>query len=244
MTDARTLKIIEADVISSSTPLEMQLAGVHPRCYVTTDRLTRIRASRNEKPYKSILSSMQRAVNSMAEQPILAEGDNGEPIRLANFQAAGVDKRGYGDRIPDAAAYYLATGDTAARELALDAMRALSQYEDWGASLTYGHWAHGMACGIDWLWDDIDPKERDYFLDILYKRTEHVFGKWSSYRSGEPFGYTWNIMGVILGGLSAGAGVLYGERPDVARFVNLATEKARSTAHALGDDGVSAEGVA
>lgn len=244
MNRAETLRTIETDVISSSTPLEMQLAGIHPRCHVRADHLARIRARRDEEPYRSMLSAMQRAVDGMGEQPILAEGDNGEPIKTANFQAAGVDKRGYGDRIPAAAAYYAVTGDTAARDLALETMRALADYREWGSSLTYGHWAHGMACGIDWLWDDLDAEGRDHFLDVLYARTEHVFGEWSSYRSGEPFGYTWNIMGVILGGLSAAAGVLYGERPDVARFVNLVTEKARCTAYALGDDGVSPEGVA
>jgi len=244
MTGNRVSEIVDNDVISSSTPLEMELAGVHPRLHTTAARIKSIRQRKDERPYCYILASSKRAVEALAETPLLAAGDSGEPIRLANFQAPGVDKREYGDRIYRTAGYYVLSGDTGARDQALQIMRALAAYEDWGTSLGFGHWAHGMACGIDWLWDEIDPAERDYFLDILLKHTERLFDAWSSYRSGEPFGYTWNIMGVILGGFGAAAGVLYGERPDIARFINLLTEKARASAHALGDDGVSPEGMA
>ena len=244
MTRNRVAEIIDNDVISSSTPLEMALAGVHPRLHVSATRLEAIRQRKDQQPYAGLLASIQHTANALAERPLLAEHDTGKPVKLANFQAPGVDKRGYGDRIYQAAGHYLLSGDTGARDLALDTMRALAAYHDWGTSLGYGHWAHGMACGIDWLWDEIDASERDYFLDVLLKQTEHLFDEWASYRSGEPFGYTWNIMGVILGGFGAAAGVLYGERPHIARFINLLTEKARASAHALGDDGVSPEGMA
>ena len=240
----RVCETVANDVITTSTPLEMHLAGVHPRLHITAERLEAIRRRKGEQPYAYMFASMRRTVTALADSPLLAEGDSGDPIKLANFQASGVDKRGYGDRIHQAAGCYLLSGDADARDLALDTMRALAAYKDWGTSLTYGHWAHGMACGIDWLWDEIERDEREHLLDILLKHTKQVFEHWSSYHSGEPFGYTWNIMGVILGGLSAAAGALYGERPDVARYVNLATEKARASANALGEDGVSPEGMA
>lgn len=242
--DKRVADIVLNDVISSSTPLEMHLAGVHPRLHYTADRLANIQKNKERAPYRSMLAGMARAAVKLEESPLLSEDDKGQPIKTANFQASGADKREYGDRIYQAAGHFLLSGEPRSRERALDVMRALAAYSQWGSSLMYGHWAHGMACGIDWLWDEIDEAERNYFLDTLYARTEHVFGEWASYRSGEPFGYTWNIMGVILGGLGAAAGVLYGERPDVARMVNLVTEKTRASANALGDDGVSPEGMA
>jgi len=244
MTRNRVSETVDSDVISSSTPLEMDLAGVHPRLHVSAARLESIRRRRNEQPYAGFLASMKRSVDALAETPLLAEGDTGEPVMLPNFQAPGVDKREYGDRIYQTAGYYVLSGDTSARDQALDIMRALAAYKEWGTSLGYGHWAHGMACGIDWLWDEIDAQERDYFLDALLEHTEHLFDEWASYRSGEPFGYTWNIMGVILGGFGAAAGVLYGERPSIARFINLFTEKTRASANALGGDGISPEGIA
>ena len=244
MTRSRVSEIVDNDFISSSTPLEMELAGVHPRLHVSAARLEAIRRRKDERPYTYILASVKRTADALADQPLLAEGDEGQPIKLANFQAPGVDKREYGDRIYQIAGHYVLSGDPDARDRALDIMRALAAYEEWGTSLGYGHWAHGMACGIDWLWDEIDAAERDYFLDALLKHTEHLFDEWASYRSGEPFGYTWNIMGVILGGFGAAACVLYGERPNIARFINLFTEKTRASANALGDDGVSPEGMA
>jgi hypothetical protein len=70
-----------------------------------------------------------------------------------------------------------------------------------------------------------------------------VFDAWASYRSGEPFGYTWNISAVVLGGLAATAACLYGERPDVAPIANLSWEKMHCQSRALGPDGVSPEGL-
>ena len=110
MTNNRVSEIVESDVISSSTPLEMELAGVHPRLHVTAARLDAIRRRKDERPYSYMLPSMKRAVDAIAETPLLAEGDSGEPIRLANFQASGVDKREYGDRIYQAAGYYGLSG--------------------------------------------------------------------------------------------------------------------------------------
>lgn len=233
MKTRRQKELIEQDVISSATPLEMQLAGVHPRCHISAKRLAEIRARQHKEPYAPILKSMSRTMEGLRGKEVLPENDPGKDV----------DKRGYEGWITEPACHYLITGDRTSLEFALKTMRAIAAYKDWGHSLVFGHFAHGMACGIDWLWDEIEEKDRNYFLDILEDRARMVFHKWSACESGEPFGYTWNIMGVVLAGLAAAACALYGERERISPLINLVTEKARGTAFALGDDGVSPEGM-
>ncbi len=134
MTRKRVSEIIDNDVISSSTPLEMEMAGVHPRLHVSATRLEAICQCKDQQPYAGLLASIQHTVDALAERPLLAEHDTGKPVKLANFQAPGVGKREYGDRIYQAAGHYLLSGDTGARDLALDTMRALAAY-----SLYFGH---------------------------------------------------------------------------------------------------------
>lgn len=243
MSNSPASAIVNEDVISSSTPLEMTLAGVHPRVFVNAHQRDLIQQRSADEPYCSMLESLRHTVNQLARQTVLAENDKGTPVKTRDFQSSGTDKRKYGDWIYEAAGYYMLTGDIEARDLALTIMRAVARYESWGTSLMFGHYAKGMACGIDWLWNDLETSERAYFLDILHKHTRVVFDEWASYHSGEPFGYTWNIMGVILAGLSAAAMVLYGERPGISPIINLVVEKTRAALHALGDDGVSPEGI-
>ena len=81
MTDQRVRDIVENDVISSSTPLEMELAGVHPRLHVTAERLDYVRQHKDEKPYSYMLKSMKSTAERLASELADASKGTGATIK-------------------------------------------------------------------------------------------------------------------------------------------------------------------
>lgn len=231
----RTASIIEADVINSASPLETTLAGIHPRMLMTAESLPLLKSRASEAPWQGWLEALRQQADKMLEQEL--------PSPLMGTPHHVLDIRHLGEQMIHLALLYRVSGNAAYRDRTFFLMDRLSAEADWGHSLIYGHWARGFGFALDWLWDDIDEDQRQTFVETLYDRSKSVFDLWASYQSGEPFGYTWNISAVVLGGLMASAACLYGERPGIAPMANMAWEKMRCQSAALGPDGVSPEGV-
>lgn len=227
--------IAASDVINSATPLECGLLGVHPRLMCVRQPFDRLRGRLGAEPWKGWLAQLVRDGDALLRTELSG--------RLMGTPVSVFDIRGLGGHLISLSLLHRLTERPVYRERVGSLMGRLAAETDWGDSLVYGHWAQGFAIALDWLWHDFDAETRSRHIETLYARTRHVFDRWASYRSGDPFGYTWNISSVVLGGITATAGCLYGERPDIAPLANLAWEKLRGQSAALGPDGVSPEGI-
>ncbi len=230
-----TAAIAAVDIITSATPLEGPLLGVHPRLLCIRHPFERLRERLGVEPWKSVFDSLKRDGESLLTVSL--------PQSLVGTPPSVFDVRQLGGHLISLSLLYRLTGEPKYRARIGYLMQRLTDEKDWGDSLIYGHWAQGFSIALDWLWHDFDEAARRSHIETLYHRTRHVFDLWASYRAGDPFGYTWNIASVVLGGMTATAACLYGERPDVAPFANLAWEKMRCQSLALGPDGVSPEGI-
>jgi len=227
--------IAAADVINSATPIETDLLGIHPRMLCIKHPFTRLRAHLGTDPWKGWFAELVKQGQSLLAQEL--------PATLMGTPPHQFDVRHLGEQMILLALLARLTDDASCRTRLAYLMQRLTDEKDWGHSLIYGHWARGFAFALDWMWHDLDAATRNAHVETLYTRTRQVFDAWATYRSGEPFGYTWNISAVVLGGVTATAACLYGERPDIAPIMNLAWEKMRLQSLALGPDGVSPEGI-
>lgn len=227
--------IAAADIITSATQVECELLGVHPRLLCVRHPFDRLRSRLGVEPWKHWFEQLRREGDKMLSVAL--------PEKLMNTPYSVFDVRGLGSHLIHLALLHRLTQETKYQRRVEYLMDRLAAEEDWGDSLIFGHWAQGFAVALDWLWHDLAPEARAGYVETLYQRTRHVFDKWATYKAGEPFGYTWNISAVVLGGMTAAAACLYGERPDVGPLANMACEKMRAQSAALGPDGVSPEGI-
>jgi hypothetical protein len=223
-------RIVTQDIITSATPLETGLAGVHPRLYASEGDFKRLRRLVRREPYASLLARVRRFADSF-------------PRNLDGRHWQG-DLRTSGDLLASLALLWKITRkpDDLARARTL--MRTLADRRDWGVDLEFGHLGHGAALAWDWLYHDLPRRERDRLADALVAKGRVFFEIWSDYDHFAAFAYTWNHMAVPLTGLTAMACALYGERPRLARWLKMALEKTRLMAGSLGPDGLSPEGTA
>lgn len=224
-----------ADVINSATPIETTLLGKHPRLLADDAAFKRLRSRLKTAPWSGWFEKLSRQAERALSMAL--------PESLMKAPISVMDVRQLGEQLILLALLYRLSGEARYMERASFLMDKLTNEPKWGHSLIFGHWARGFAFALDWLWHDFDADTRARHVETLHAQARAVFDMWASYRSGEPFGYTWNISAVVLGGVSAAAACLYGERAEIAPLANLAWEKMRCQSAALGPDGVSPEGV-
>ncbi len=219
------------EIINSATPLETRYAGVHPRLYATAEAIAELRARLNREPWSGFL----RRVRAQADALIQA----GPPER----GVSGDNARGIGCGLAHLAIARQLTGADQYLEAARAHLAAMAAREDWTTSLMFGHWAHGVAVAYDWLFHELDESLRRSVRQALYDRTRRVFEDWVHYVNAYPTCYTWNHTGVVHHGLLAAGCALWGDLGGIAPILNLAIEKLRLMAGALGPDGASQEGL-
>ena len=227
--------VAAADVINSAAPIENELLGLHPRLLTVRRPLSTLQQNLSQEPWSTQYAPLLRQADKMIQTEL--------PADIYNTPYSVFDVRSIGSHLITLALAYKLSGRECYLNHTTLLMERLAAEPHWGHSLIYGHWAQGFSFALDWLWHDLTPDTRQSHIETLYQRTHHVFQLWASYRAGEPFGYTWNISSVVLGGVTATAAVLYGERPDIAPLANLCWEKMRLQSFALGPDGLSPEGI-
>jgi len=221
------------DVIVGTTPLENELAGLHPRLYATQERFDQVKANLQRDPWATMLQKLRGAADHALLQgcPTPKDGE-------------GKDLRGWvGGGLATLALAWRLTGDRKYFGGAVQYMKTAALYEDWGTSLVFGHWAHGMAVAYDWLYHDLDEATRSAISAHLRRQGQRMFDAWGSYKLATGIYYTFNHMAVPLGGLASAAGALYGEEPEIAPWLRRVLDKARLITTALGPDGASQEGI-
>ncbi len=218
------------DIINSVTPLEMGLAGIHPRLYASDADFKRLRTLIHKEPYASLLA---RVIQVVKAHPC-----------VNSYRSLSGDIRGYGCLLPNLALLWKLTGNRLYFRQTCTLLNALTARNDWSTDLIFGHFAHGAAVAWDWLYHDLPRPLRERVADRLIGHGRVFFKEWADYNHFAAFAYTWNHMAVPLTGLTAMACALYGERPDIAPWLKMALEKTRLMTDSFGSDGVSPEGMA
>ena len=222
---------MNTEVIDGATRLENELASTHPRLYFT------------EQTWPGIRRRIRSRAMARWTRPFLQQADHivhSLPARGTISMTGDTRRRGC-DMATLALAFRL-TGKRPYRTAALRLMEASNTHPSW-VSLIFGHFAHGFALAYDWMYDTLTPAQRRHLGGILRTRCQTEFERYTSLKDSMAFAYTCNHQPVILAGLTAGAGALFGEYEGPALWLRLVREKVELIRTALGPDGVSPEGI-
>ncbi|MCE9592361.1 MAG: DUF4962 domain-containing protein, partial [Planctomycetes bacterium] len=217
-----------AGVITSISPLENGLIGVHPRLHGDAAWWESMRTKLDADPWSGLWARVKR----------VAEGELKRAI-----PAAYVGDRWWGSRLPVIAMAYRFTGDRRFLDLARRQMLTQAEQLDRDSGLSGGHVLYGTAVAYDWLYHDLTEDDRVLIRNGLHHRGSAMYRALNDTGAWHSTIYTCNHFPVNLAGLVAAAGAIYGEAPGVAAWLRLGVEKARLTKQALGSDGASQEGI-
>ncbi len=221
--------IWEQDVIDSATPIENQLAGVHPRLYLTAARFEELRGQLGADPYRHLWGKVEARARAGLDT-------------VGKVAAVG-DKRGVGCMLPHVAMAYRLTGDRRYLQAAIDLVTELAAAKAMDTSLVGGHVLHGVALVYDWLYHDLDPASLALCRQTLQDGGREMYLHMAMLECATGTGYTWNHMSVAHCGLMAAGSALYGDVPGIAPWLRCALEKTRGMVMALSADGASQEGI-
>lgn len=217
------------DIITGSTPLEDQLDKVRPRLFMNAAKLDELKRQVTSEPY----TSMYRRVVQLADAGVKNGFSRAE-------SGAGIG-RGRGTVMPNLALTFFISWNEKYLDAAKESMLAAVSFDTWGESLDYGETSFGLAIAYDWLHGVLDDETLEQVRDALYKHgseRHQYIGQNSGWLANV---YTCNHLAVVMAGLMASAGTLYGDCDNIAPWVRMSTEKLRTMAMALGDDGASQE---
>lgn len=216
------------DIITSLSPLESGLVGVHPRLHGGEGWWEAMRPKLNSEPWAGLWARVRRVAEDelKREVPKVYEGN-----------------RWWGSRLPVIAMAYRFTGDRRYLELARGQMLTEATKADAVVSLSGGHLLYGTAVAYDWLYHDLTESERALIRGNLLRHGAAMYESINDVGSWCATIYTCNHFPVCLAGLVAAAGAIYGEVPGVAAWLRLGVEKGRLMKQALGPDGASQEGL-
>ncbi len=201
------------DIIDDATPLENQLRGAHPRLFLTARRAGELKAKLGQAPYAAMFARVRQQADS-----------------------------GQGGLAP-AAFCFLMTGERRYLETAAGGLRARAAARHTGHGVTIGNALTDAALAYDWLNRDLDAETLRQARDLLARDGGRLHADLGLGRGLPGYMLTQNLLASALIGLTAAAGALYGDAPDIAPWVRVAVEKARNMIAALGPDGVSSEGM-
>lgn len=221
------MKPTVTDIIDDCTPLEFgRRVEQRPRLFLTPERLAFLRTVIGTPPYDGFFAR----VKAFADQGLTW------PLDLTRHTG---DIRGYGCVLPHLALTFLLTGDQRYRDRVVAMTRAFSG----GTTSLDWHLREGWAIAYDWLHGDLTPEGREEMATGLEASGRDAVQRMGSFSKWVYSVLTCNHLPVELGGVTATACALYGERPEISRWLRLCVEKARVMMQALGDDGASPEGI-
>lgn len=217
-----------SDIITSLSPLECGLVGVHPRLHGGEAWWEAMRPKLDQEPWAGLWARVRRVAEAELKRAAPAAYDG---------------NRWWGSRLPVIAMAYRFTGDRRYLELARGQMLAQVVQTESALSLSGGHLLYGTAVAYDWLYHDLTESERATVRDALHRHGREMFDSLNDVGAWGATIYTCNHFPVCLAGLVAAGGAIYCEAPGVAAWLRLGVEKARLMKQALGPDGASQEGV-
>jgi hypothetical protein len=216
------------DIIDSATPLEQGLMNQRPRLFLTPVRMNFLRTAILSPPYASFFSRVKSFADQGMAWPMPPDWSK-------------QDCRGYGCLLPHLAMTFLWTGNASYRDHVLKVIRSAATVQD--LSLLGGHMLFGAGVAYDWLYESLSPSEREEMAEFIQRQGSDVFEHLGGFEGWIVNALTCNHLAVQLAGMMSAGAALYGERPNISRWLKLCVEKARAMASALGPDGASQEGV-
>jgi hypothetical protein len=224
-------------------PALEKVRGVHPRIYLTSQRIAELREAINTTHagmWKKLREQADQAVRCGAPAYILDDGHSGDEQLW---------QREVGNAMSVLAMAYVLSGDkqylAAARQWAL----ASCGYKTWGLGrrdgmdLAAGHQLFGLGLVYDWCYHDLDEPARRQIRETLIKRTSAMFEAAATGKAWWHKSYMQNHLWVNISGMAVAGLALFDEVDDAACWIGLPLDKFRSTMAALGPDGASHEGV-
>ncbi len=228
----------------------LELAGfaakrdVHPRLYLTAERIADMRNKIRTEPYRSFLAKVRQVVDRGVKSGPPRYGDPGAKLNDEQLW-----QREVGNMMPHLAIMYVLTGEKKYLVVAKDWMLASASYKTWGwgvyegIDLAAGHQLYGIALGYDWLYHDLDEKTRTTIRNCLQRRGRFMFEKIATRGVGWHNAYLQNHQWVNITGLAAAGLALYGEVENVDGWITIPLKKYKKVMASLGPDGASHEGV-
>ena len=195
--------------------LRLELAGIHPRVYVTDKGLEKLR----ERARTTHRGAWQRALANVRALKVEPPKPPAQERRVQNEVGMG---------IAEAALAYKIEGDRKYLAAARKYMDAAVSYEVWGytynkpdVDLAAGHLLYGLAWGYDLLYQDLGEKERARYRDKLARQAQKVFDFFAP-KPGRTYAYSQNHTPIPVAGLGIAAYALYGEVPEAPQWAALA----------------------
>jgi hypothetical protein len=200
---------------SCKSALRPELAGIHPRVFVTESDFgeLRQRAHTSHRLLWQQAISHPRALNADPPPPPAQQRRQQNEVGLA---------------IAEVAFIYKIEGDKKYLEAAKKYMDAAVSYDTWGyannkpnVDLAAGHLLYGLGWGYDLLYNDLNEKERARYRDKLIKQAR-LLSDYFKPKPGRTFAYSQNHTFIPITGLGIAAYALYGETPEAEEWARLA----------------------
>lgn len=191
--------------------LKKELAGVHPRVFVTQSEIDGLKR-RARTSHKALWQHSLAAGLALRTEP---EAPPAQTRRAQN---------NVGLAIAEAAFAYKIEGDPKYLAAAKKFMDAAVSYEVWGyanskpnVDLAAGHLLYGLGWGYDLLYNDLSEAEREKYRAKLVKQARLLFDYYAL-KPGKSFSYSQNHLYIPAAGLAVAAYALYDEVPEAANW--------------------------
>jgi Domain of unknown function (DUF4962)/Heparinase II/III-like protein len=200
---------------SRKSALKPELAGVHPRVYVTDAELDELR-NRARTTHKELWQRALRRVRAL---------NTGPPAAPAQKRR---EQNEVGIAIAEAAFIYQIERDPKYLLAAKKFMDAAVSYDIWGyannkpnVDLAAGHLLYGLGWGYDLLYNELTEAERTRYREKLIKQAR-LLADYFKPKPGRTFAYSQNHTFIPMAGLGVAAYALFGETPEAAEWASLA----------------------
>jgi hypothetical protein len=227
-----------AELLARPVRLKAELAGVHPRVFVTAGELEGLR-QRARTTHREDWQKVLAALPALAGDPPPAPGP--QERRSQNNVAhaiAGVSLAWAVEQRPDLLA--------AARKWTL----AAADYEPWGytyskpnVDLAAGHLLYAIGWAYDLLYPELTEAERLHIRKSLERHAALVYTHFTPGPGRERFEFTQNHDFIPTAGLAVAALALLGESPDAERWAAAAYAHHHRANQLLSPDGYYYEGI-
>jgi hypothetical protein len=220
---------------SKPSALRPELAGVHPRVFMTQAEIDVLkRKTLSQKGLWQTAVSRVRALNVEPPKP------PAEERRVQNEVGIGM---------AEAAFVYKITGEKKYLNAAKKYMDAAVTYDVWGYSynkpnvdLAAGHLLYGMGWAYDLLYHDLTSAEREKYRDKLIKQARLLYDYFKP-KSGKSYAYSQNHTFIPITGLAVAAYALVGETPEAKDWAATSRAIYDRVLVTYSDDGYYYEGM-
>lgn len=199
---------------SRKSSLRPELAGVHPRVYVTEKEIAELQ-QRAHTTHKELWQNALLNVRALQFDPPPAPAQKRR------------EQNDVGIGIAEAAFIYKIEGDRKYLAAAKKYMDAAVTYDIWGyannkpnVDLAAGHLLYGLGWGYDLLYHDLTAAERARYRDKLIKQARLLFDYFKP-KPSKTYSYSQNHTFIPIAGLGVTAYALYGETPEAAEWAQL-----------------------